>query len=92
MKLNIRLIRDLSPLVSISKRFTVIVNNIDTELIQRKLELQKIDISTQNLQGETIVLRQKDKETLFATWKKLLDYYIVNEIELRKIFIPLPNS
>ena len=92
MKLNIRLIRDLSPLVSISKRFTVIVNNIDTELIQRKLELQKIDISTQNLQGETIVLQQKDKETLFATWQKLLDYYIVNEIELRKIFIPLPNS
>lgn len=81
MKLNIRLIKDLNPLASISKRFTIIVNNFDGELIKRKIELQKIEIPRQALQGDTIVIHQKDKETLFATWLKLLDYYIVNVIE-----------
>ena len=81
MKLNILLIKDLNPLTSISKRLSVIINNIDGELIQRRTELQKIDIPKQTLQNEIIVLHQTDKETLFATWQKLLDYYIVNVIE-----------
>lgn len=81
MKLNIRLIKDLNPLASISKRFTIIVNNFDGELIKQKIELQKIEIPRQALQGDTIVIYQKDKETLFATWLKLLYYYIVNVIE-----------
>jgi hypothetical protein len=81
MKLNIRLIKDLNPFASISKRFTFIINNFDCELIKRRMELQKIDIPRHVLQGETIVLQQNDKETLFTTWQKLLDYYIVNVIE-----------
>ena len=81
MKLNICLIKDLNPLASISKRFTIIVNNFDHELIERKKELQQIDISRQRLQGETIIIHQNDKETLFAAWLKLLDYYILNVIE-----------
>lgn len=81
MKLNLLLIKNLNPLASISKRLSVIINNIDGELIQRRTELQNIDIPKQTLQNETFVLHQTDKETLFATWQKLLDYYIVNVIE-----------
>lgn len=50
-------------------------------MIERKKELEQIDISRQRLQGETIIIHQNDKETLFAAWLKLLDYYVLNVIE-----------
>lgn len=81
MKLNIQFIKDLNHFVGLSKRFKIIVNNFDKELIERRVELQKINVRKQSLLKDKVTVDEKKKEDLFVLFLKLLDLYILKVIE-----------
>ena len=76
-KLNILLIRKLNIFTDFSKRFVIIVNNIDKELINRRQELQNIQINNNdNKEKETVTISYNGKEDLFVILQKLIQLYI----------------
>ena len=93
-KLNILLIRKLNIFTDFSKRFVIIVNNIDKELINRRQELQNIQINNNdNKEKETVTISYNGKEDLFVILQKLIQLYIdhiikpiINEIPNGEIF------
>ena len=90
-KLNILLIRKLNIFVDFSKRFVIIVNNIDSELINRRQELQSIQINnTSNIEKETVSISYNGKEDLFVILQKLIQLYIDHII--KPIIKEIPNN
>tara|TARA_X000000950_G_C13893938_1_gene652020 strand:- start:1702 stop:2160 length:459 start_codon:yes stop_codon:yes gene_type:complete len=90
-KLNILLIRKLNIFVDFSKRFVIIINNFDKELIDRRDELRKISIDNDNnREKERISLTYSVKEDLFVILQKLIQLYIDNEI--KPIINKIPNN
>lgn len=90
-KLNILLIRKLNIFVDFSKRFVIIVNNIDKELINRRQELQNIQINNNdNKEKETVTISYNGKEDLFVILQKLIQLYIDHII--KPIIKEIPNG
>lgn len=90
-KLNILLIRKLNMFVDFSKRFVIIINNFDKELIDRRDELRKISIDNDsNREKERISITYSVKEDLFVILQKLIQLYIDNEI--KPIINKIPNN
>lgn len=91
VKLNILLIRKLNIFVNFSKRFVIIVNNFDRELIDRRDELKKINVNNENnREKERISITYKAKEDLFVILQKLIQLYIDNEI--KPLVKEIPNN
>ena len=90
-KLNILLIRKLNIFTDFSKRFVIIVNNIDKELINRRQELQNIQINNNdNKEKETVTISYNGKEDLFVILQKLIQLYIDHII--KPIIKEIPNN
>lgn len=90
-KLNILLIRKLNMFVDFSKRFVIIINNFDRELIDRRDELKKINVNNENnREKERISITYSVKEDLFVILQKLIQLYIDNEI--KPLVNEIPNN